>query len=128
MFCAIGDEFVDEDESRSLSGVAESIGCSHRELRSGTSCTFAFGFFAYAAVRGDFALVGLQAVFETELNRLMEALIGPESRCVVGPGCAKQGSACVACLCLGEPSCRYSNRFLDRSQLFGAESFLNGAR
>jgi hypothetical protein len=34
----------------------------------------------------------------------------------------------LACLHLGEPSCRWFNRFLDRSALFGDHGFLVGAR
>lgn len=82
------------------------------------------GFFAYASARGDFVLGGLQAVFETELDRLMEAVVGAESRCAMDPGCGKQGAACMACLHLGEPSCRYFNRFLDRRVLFGDQGYL----
>jgi len=35
------------------------------------------------------------------------------------PGCLHSGGACMACLHLGEPSCRYYNRFPDRSTLHG---------
>jgi hypothetical protein len=33
----------------------------------------------------------------------------------------------MACLHLGEPSCRYYNRFLDRSVLFGARGYLTAS-
>ena len=33
----------------------------------------------------------------------------------------------MACLHLGEPSCRWFNRFLDRRVLFGKNGFLTGA-
>jgi hypothetical protein len=84
-------------------------------------------FVVYAASRGDFILGGLQAVFETSLNRFLDDLVGGESRCALDPGCRSGGGACMACLHLGEPSCRWFNRFLDRSELFGQSGFLLGA-
>lgn len=84
------------------------------------------GFVVYAASRGDFVLGGLQAVFETSLHRLLADLVSGESRCALDPGCRSGGGACMACLHLGEPSCRWFNRFLDRSQLFGERGFLRG--
>lgn len=81
------------------------------------------GFVVYAASRGDFVLGGLQAVFETSLHRFLEDIVEGESRCVLDPGCRSGGGACVACLHLGEPSCRWFNRFLDRSELFGQSGF-----
>ena len=86
------------------------------------------GFFVYAAARGDFVLGGLQAVFETELDRLLDEFVGGEHRCAMDPGCTKTGGACVACLHLGEPSCRYFNRFLDRQTLTGAAGYLTMGR
>jgi hypothetical protein len=83
-------------------------------------------FVIYAASRGDFVLGGLQAVFETSLHRFLADLVEGESRCALDPGCRSGGGACMACLHLGEPSCRWFNRFLDRSELFGAEGFLQG--
>lgn len=80
-------------------------------------------FFVYASSKGDFVLGGLQALFETELNRLLEDVVYAESRCALDPGCAKSGSACAACVHLGEPSCRWFNRFLDRSVLFGPDGY-----
>ena len=47
------------------------------------------GFFVYAAARGDFVLGGLQAVFETELDRLLDEFVGGEHRCAMDPGCTK---------------------------------------
>jgi len=82
------------------------------------------GFFIYASARGDFVLGGLQAVFETELERLLETFITAEQRCAMDPGCTTEGAACVACLHLGEPSCRYFNRYLDRRVLFGEQGYL----
>jgi hypothetical protein len=82
------------------------------------------GFFVYAASRGDFVLGGLQAIFETELDRVLRELIHGDHRCVLDPGCQRGGGACVACLHLGEPSCRYFNSFLDRSLLFGPTGYL----
>jgi hypothetical protein len=81
-------------------------------------------FVVYAASRGDFVLGGLQAVFETSLHRFLDDLVEGESRCALDPGCRSGGGACMACLHLGEPSCRWFNRFLDRSELFGPHGFL----
>jgi len=84
-------------------------------------------FVVYAASRGDFVLGGLQAVFETSLHRFLDDFVSGESRCALDPGCRSGGGACMACLHLGEPSCRWFNRFLDRSQLFGEHGFVRGA-
>lgn len=81
-------------------------------------------FVVYAASRGDFVLGGLQAVYETALHRFLDDLVDGESRCALDPGCRSGGGACMACLHLGEPSCRWFNRFLNRSDLFGAHGFL----
>ena len=81
-------------------------------------------FVVYAASRGDFVLGGLQAVFEASLHRFLADLVEGESRCALDPGCRSGGGACMACLHLGEPSCRWFNRFLDRSELFGQHGFL----
>jgi hypothetical protein len=77
------------------------------------------GFFVYSATRGGFVLGGLQALFETELDQLLDGVVHGERRCALDPGCTHDGGACVACLHLGEPSCRYFNGFLDRRALFG---------
>jgi len=82
-------------------------------------------FVVYSASRGDFVLGGLQAVYETSLHRFLADLVEGESRCALDPGCRSGGGACMACLHLGEPSCRWFNRFLDRSELFGANGFLS---
>jgi hypothetical protein len=82
-------------------------------------------FVVYAASRGDFVLGGLQSVFESSLHRFLEDLVEGESRCALDPGCRSGGGACMGCLHLGEPSCRWFNRFLDRSELFGTHGFLN---
>ena len=82
-------------------------------------------FVIYAATRGNFVLGGLQAVFETNLHRFLQDLVEGESRCALDPGCRSGGGACMACLHLGEPSCRWFNRFLDRSELFGPQGFLS---
>jgi hypothetical protein len=84
-------------------------------------------FVIYAASRGDFVLGGLQAVFETSLHRFLADLVTGEWRCPLDPGCRSGSGACMACLHLGEPSCRWFNRFLDRSALFGEHGFLVGA-
>ena len=69
----------------------------------------------------------LQAVFETSLNRFLDDFIEGESRCALDPGCRNGGGACMACLHLGEPSCRWFNRFLDRAYLFGPAGFVRGS-
>jgi hypothetical protein len=74
-------------------------------------------FVVYAATRGDFVLGGLQAVFEHDLHVALRELASGDMRCALDPGCRRHGNACVACLHLGEPSCRHYNRFLDRSVL-----------
>lgn len=82
------------------------------------------GFYVYAAARGDFVLGGLQALFESELNLLLNNFAFDELRCPLDPGCMKAGGACMACVHLGEPSCRYFNRFLSRSTLMGTNGYL----
>lgn len=81
----------------------------------------------YAAARGEFVLGGLQALFETRLHHLLDELVIGEHRCALDPGCRAGGGACMACLHLGEPSCRWFNRFLDRATLFGEHGFFKGA-
>jgi len=81
------------------------------------------GFYVYASIRGDFVLGGLQAVFESELNSLLSDVVHFESRCPLDPGCSKSGGSCMACLHLGEPSCRLWNTFLTRQVLFGTEGY-----
>jgi hypothetical protein len=80
--------------------------------------------FVYATPRGDFVLGGLQAVFETELDRVLDLQVGAETRCPLDPGCDRSSGACLACLHIGEPSCSHYNRFLDRKSLFGAQGYL----
>jgi hypothetical protein len=82
----------------------------------------------YASARGQFVLGALQAVFETDLHRLLEEFVHGETRCPLDPGCRSAGGACMACLHLGEPSCRWFNRFLDRKVLFGDRGFLRTTR
>lgn len=83
------------------------------------------GFFVYAATRGDFVLGGLQAVFENDLHTLLRAFVHEEHRCPLDPGCSHSGGACMACLHLGEPSCRLHNRFLSRNVLVGQHGYLS---
>ena len=83
------------------------------------------GFYIYAAVRGDFVLGGLQALFETELDELLSQFVTGEMRCPLDPGCGKAGGACTACIHLGEPSCRYFNGYLSRQVLSGAAGYLS---
>lgn len=82
------------------------------------------GFFIFAAAKGDFVLGGLQAVFESELNTLLDAVVFDEHRCALDPGCLDSGGACMACLHIGEPSCRCFNRYLRRQVLFGLGGYL----
>ncbi len=83
------------------------------------------GFFVYAQARGDFVLGGLQAVFETDLGNLLDAVVHGEHRCALDPGCSRGAGACLACLHLGEPSCRQFNTYLDRRPLFGRNGYLS---
>ena len=83
------------------------------------------GFFVYAAARGEFVLGGLQALFERSLEELLGDVLHGESQCALDPGCAKSGGACMACLHIGEPSCRYFNRFVGRQYLFGDRGYLS---
>lgn len=78
----------------------------------------------YASGRGQFVLGALQATFETSLHSLLERFVYSEARCPLDPGCRAGAGACMACLHLGEPSCRWFNRFLDRGVLFGTRGFL----
>jgi hypothetical protein len=84
-------------------------------------------FFVYAAARGDFVLGGLQALFESDLDVAIEDIVGGETRCALDPGCSKHGGACVACLHVGEPSCRHFNQLLSRNVLFGPGGYLAGS-
>jgi hypothetical protein len=80
-------------------------------------------FIIYASTRGDFVLGGLQALFEHDLDKALIDIVEGEHRCPLDPGCAKHGGACVACLHVGEPSCRFYNGFLDRDVLFGPKGY-----
>jgi hypothetical protein len=78
-------------------------------------------FVLYAATRGDFVMGGMQALFENDLHLALSEVAHGESRCALDPGCRNHGRACVACIHLGESSCRHFNRFLDRDVLFEPE-------
>lgn len=123
-----GDDIVQSDMGTSVLRLVHSY--SHRVIRR--AAVFAgidrnalsellvpqhLGFFVFAAARGDFVLGGLQAVFETEMHRLLAEICSGEHRCPLDPGCRRGGGACMACLHIGEPSCRYFNRGLDRETL-----------
>lgn len=82
-------------------------------------------FVVFAASRGDFVLGGLQALFEHDLDHAMNDIVLGERRCALDPGCTSHGAACVACLHVGEPSCRYFNQFLSRDTLFGPSGYLD---
>ena len=68
---------------------------------------------------------GLQAVFEGELHHLLAEMIDAEHRCALDPGCSDSGGACMACLHLGEPSCRMFNQSLDRASLHGHKGYFS---
>lgn len=85
----------------------------------------AFSFFVYAAAKGDFVLGGLQALFESDLHNLLNALVDDEYRCALDPGCEDNGAACAVCLHLGEPSCRMFNTALSRKALAGGEGYFD---
>ncbi|MBG9887299.1 hypothetical protein ABE10_12340 [Bacillus toyonensis] len=82
------------------------------------------GVFIYATPRGQFVLGGLQSVFETDLDRLLDLQVDAETRCPLDPGCDRSTGACLACLLIGEPSCSHYNKFLDRKTLFGSNGYL----
>lgn len=82
------------------------------------------GVFVYATPRGQFVLGGLQSVFETDLDRLLDLQVEAETRCPLDPGCDRATGACLACLHIGEPSCSHYNKFLDRKTLFGSDGYL----
>lgn len=83
----------------------------------------ALSFFVYAAARGDFVLGGLQALFESELDQILNGLVDDEHRCALDPGCEDTGAACAVCLHLGEPSCRMFNTALSRKALTGGTGY-----
>ncbi|MGY1728369.1 hypothetical protein ACI79J_15475 [Geodermatophilus sp. SYSU D01062] len=85
------------------------------------------GFFMYAAAKGDFVLGGLQAVFETDLDDLLNSVVRSESRCPLDPGCSRGAGACSACLHVGEPSCRAFNMHLSRKALFGEHGYFTAS-
>lgn len=84
-------------------------------------------FIVYGQARGDFVLGGLQAVFEMDLHLLLRDVVGGEHRCPLDPGCAQAGSACPACMHLGETACASYNLFLNRDVLFAPGGFLVSA-
>jgi hypothetical protein len=83
-------------------------------------------FFVYAAGRGEFVLGGLQAVFEGELHLFLRDFVEGEHRCALDPGCTQSGAACMACVHLGEPSCRLFNQHLDRRVLHKSVGDVSG--
>ena len=82
-------------------------------------------FFVYAAARGDFVLGGLQALFESDLDQLLDGMVDDEHRCALDPGCEDSGAACAVCLHLGEPSCRMFNTKLSRRALAGGSGYFD---
>jgi hypothetical protein len=81
-------------------------------------------FAIYASPRGDFVLGGLQALFEHDLDLALYEVLHGEHRCPLDPGCRREGGACVACLHLGEPSCRLFNQYLDRGLMYAPAGYL----
>lgn len=88
---------------------------------------YALSFIVYSVPRGDFVLGGMRAVFERELDALLDEVRTSEHRCALDPGCAKSRGACMACLHIGEPSCAHYNRYLSRKSLFGEKGYLHSA-
>lgn len=84
-------------------------------------------FIIYARSTSDFVLGGLQALYENDLHNSLGEFVRAEGRCPLDPGCLHSGGACMACLHVGEPSCRHFNRFLTREVLLGPDGYL-GAR
>lgn len=85
----------------------------------------ALSFFVYATARGSFVLGGLQALLESELHMLLDALVDDEHRCALDPGCEDNGAACAVCLHLGEPSCSMFNTALSRKALAGGQGYFD---
>ncbi|MDY6811314.1 MAG: hypothetical protein SW127_20245 [Actinomycetota bacterium] len=83
------------------------------------------GFFMYATPKGDFVLGGMQSVFESNLDELVNAFVSAERRCPLDPGCSRGSGACSGCLHVGEPSCRFFNTYLSRQSLFGPSGYLD---
>lgn len=80
--------------------------------------------FMIYARSSNFILGGLQALFENNLDSALHEFVRSDTRCALDPGCSHSGSACMACIHLGEPSCRFFNQMLSRKALFGAQGFL----
>jgi len=70
-------------------------------------------------------LGGLQALLESELHMLLDALVDDEHRCALDPGCEDNGAACAVCLHLGEPSCSMFNTALSRKALAGGQGYFD---
>lgn len=85
----------------------------------------ALSFIVYSVPRGDFVLGGMHAVFERELDKLVNSVADWEHRCALDPGCGNAEGACMACLHIGEPSCANFNRNLSRKVLFGSKGYLS---
>lgn len=98
---------------------------TERESMSEYLFPHSLAFIVYVQARGEFVLGGLQAVYESALHDVLQDFIQGERRCPLDPGCKSSGSACMACLHLGEPSCRLFNTMLSREVLFGPAGFLS---
>ena len=80
--------------------------------------------FHFPAAKGHFVLGGLQALYGTELDHWLGAVMKGEHRCPLDPGCSRGSGACSACLHVGDPSCRSYNTYLDRNALTGPLGYL----
>ncbi|MFO0572206.1 MAG: AraC family ligand binding domain-containing protein [Polyangiaceae bacterium] len=114
------DDPVDVEAWKKL-GAEAIVKAAARKHASGKIEVFGLAYFLNV---GKDPVCGLQAVFETELHSLLREVALSDHRCPLDPGCVRAGGACVACLHLGEPSCRYFNGYLDRGALSGSDGYL----
>ena len=83
------------------------------------------GFFVFASARGGFVLGGLQALSRTICTAFLRRSHFRNTAVPSTQVVATRGRPVAACLHLGEPSCRWFNRYLDRRALHGPDGFLN---
>lgn len=82
------------------------------------------GFYMYAAARGNFVFGGLQAVFESEFDRLLYDFAFGDHRCASDPGCRARGRCLNGLPARGGAFLSYYNQYLDRGVLTGAGGLL----